>query len=89
MLKIDGKTDTIHPALSNEIEICGGVESLSGFGSDEVSVINGIKKVASKSKSDYLKIISIHYHSYALALAILPFIKESIFLMKSNNYLIC
>ena len=45
-----GKTDIIHAALSNEIEKCGGVESLSGFGSDGESIMIGGKEDASKLK---------------------------------------
>ena len=59
-------------ALSNEIEKCGGVESLSAFGSDGASVMIGHKEVASKFKRNFSK-ISIHYHNRRLALAILPF----------------
>ena len=58
--------------LSNEIEKRGGVESLCGFGSDGASAIIRNKKVAPKFKGDNPKIISIHWDSYRLALAILP-----------------
>ena len=81
----DGKADTIYLALSNEIENCSRVESLSGFGSGGASVIIGHKKVASKLKRNYLQIISIHCHNYRLAFTIFPFFKESSCLMK-NNY---
>ena len=46
----NGKTDIIHAALGNETEKCGGVESLSWFGSDGISVIIEHKKVTSKLK---------------------------------------
>ena len=46
----DGKAGTIYSALSNEIEKCGRVENLSGFGSDGASVTIGHKKVPSKLK---------------------------------------
>ena len=67
---------------------CGRVESLSGFGSDGTSILIGHKKVASKSKWDNPKIISIHCDNHRLVLAILPFFKERAFLMK-NIYLTC
>ena len=70
-----------------KLKKCGGVESLSGFGSDGTSVIIGYKKVASKLKKDNPKILSIHCRNYRLALATFPFFNESEFLMK-NNYLI-
>ena len=62
--------------LSNEIEKCGGVASLSGFGSDGASVIIEHKKVASKLKHDNPKMISILCHNYRLALAVIPFFKK-------------
>ena len=40
----------MYSILSNEIEKCGGVASLSRFGSDGASVIIGHKKVDSKLK---------------------------------------
>ena len=83
------KADTIYFVLSNKIAKCGRVKSLSRYGSDGASVINGRKKVASKLKRDNPKIISIHCHNYRLDLAILPFFKESKFLVKNYNYLIC
>ena len=57
----DGKADTMHSALSSEIEKCGGV----GF----ESIIDH-KNVASILKRDNTKMISIHCHNYWLALAI-------------------
>ena len=81
----DGKADTMHSALSNENEKCGGI----GFESDRASVIIGHKKVASKSKRDSIKIISIYCHNCRFEFAILSFFKKSLFLMKKNNYLIC
>ena len=46
----DEKADTIYSALSNEIKKCGGVESLSEFGSDGASVTIGHKKLPQKLK---------------------------------------
>ena len=46
----DGKADAIYSAESNEIEKCCRVESFSGFGSDEASIMIRNKKVASKLK---------------------------------------
>ena len=78
----------MHSALSNEIEKCSGVESLSGFEIDKVNVITGHKKIVPKFKMNNPKIwFSIHCENHRLVLAILPFFNESIFLMK-NNYLI-
>ena len=45
-----GKTYTIYSVLSNKIEECGGVESLSWFGRNETSVIIGHKKNCCKIK---------------------------------------
>ena len=47
---IDKKADAIYSALSNEIEKCGRVESLSRFGSDGAIATIGHKKVPSKLK---------------------------------------
>ena len=70
-----GKANTIYSALSNEIEKCGWIESLSGFESDEASIIIGHKKNASKLKRDNPKIISIHCDNHILALATFPFFR--------------
>ena len=51
-----------------------GVESLNDFRSNGVNIINGHEKVASKLKRNNPKIISIHCHSYRLALANAPFL---------------
>ena len=67
----NGKAYTIYSALSNEINKCVRVTSLSGFGSDGTKVIIGHEKAASKLKRDNLKIISIHCHNYRLSFAIL------------------
>ena len=58
----DEKADTIYLALSNEIAnvVGGGVESLSGFGSDGASAIIGRITVASKLKRNNSKRIFIH-----------------------------
>ena len=56
----DRKDDTIYSALSNGIEKCSEIESLSRFGSGESNVIIGHKKFASKLKRDNPKIISIY-----------------------------
>ena len=61
---------------------------VSGFGSDGASVIIGHKKVASKLKKINPKITSICCHYYRLALPILPFLKESTFLMKKKIYIL-
>ena len=86
---IDGKADIIYSPLSNKIAKCGAIENLIRFESDGAIVIIGLKKVASKLKRDNPKIKSIHYHNYRLAFVTLPFFKESSFLMKNNNYLMC
>ena len=65
-----------------KFEKCGGVVSLSRFGSDGASLTIGHKKVTSKLKWDNPKIMSIHCHNYRLALALLPFFNQSAFLMK-------
>ena len=70
------KADTIYSALTNKVAKCGGIESLSWFGSDGASIIIGHKKVVPKLKRDNTKIISIHCHNYRLAFAILPFFKK-------------
>ena len=80
----NGKADAMYSALSNEIEKCGGV----GFENDKASVIIWHKKVVLKLKRNNAKMISILCHNYRLALAILPFFKESTFLI-TNNYLMC
>ena len=56
----DGKTDITHAALSNEIEKCGGVKSLSRYGSDRESIMTECKEIASKLKRDNPKTISIY-----------------------------
>lgn len=67
---LDGKADTIFSALETEIEKCGGIGKMSGFGSDGASVMIGHKDgVASKLKRKNNKIISIHCHNHRLALA--------------------
>ena len=73
----------MYSAFNNEIEKCGGV----GFGNYGSSIIIGHTVVA-KLKRDNPKIMFIHYHKYRLALAILPFFKESTFLI-TNSYLMC
>ena len=77
---MDGKADTIYSALSNKCEKCGEI----GFGRDEASIMIQHKKIALKLKWKNLKILSIHCHNYRLALAILPFFKESTFLRKKK-----
>ena len=90
----NGKADTINSALSNEIENCGGVESLSRLGNDKASVINRHKIVAWNLKRDNPKIISVHCHNYRLAHAIIYSFssqkrkKKNTLLTKYNN-LIC
>ena len=59
----------------------GGIASLPRFGSDGESVIIGHKKVDSKLKRINSKIISICYHYYRSAIAVLSFFKES-----TNSY---
>ena len=46
----DEKADAMYSALSNEIEKCDTIESLSGFESDGASVSIGHKKVPWKLK---------------------------------------
>ena len=82
------KAGIIYSALSNEIEKCGRVESLSRFGSDWVSVILDIKKLPQNLKG----IIPPQKYLSTVINIDLPqqcsLSTESIFLMKNNKYLI-
>ena len=65
---------------------CGGIESLSRFGSNGANVMVEHKKIASKLKRNNTKIISILCHNHRFARAILPFFKErATFLMGKKN----
>ena len=77
-----------YSALSNEIEKCGGVESLSGFGSDGTSVTIGHQEVASKLKRNYPKIITT-VTTIDLPLQYSLSLKKNITFLMKNNYLIC